>query len=319
MPGYIKPTTGTCLNILALASRVGDVNLATDVFRVLGERGTVFNTEHYEELVACYLVARDLRAALSAILIMQESNLKVSENELHPLVMYLGQEDLRPMDAFLHLRELEATGKKIPTAVVNVCIRGSIKRKNLSEAIEIYKALHTVCPAGPNTQTFNDLFRGCHKEARKELAMYLASEMIELGIKPDRITYDRLMLVCLAAGDVNDALLYYEELRAQDWFPRRGTHEDLIEAALKARDGRCVALLNQYKEQEYAVQARVATLERAVYKQFEESGEAKEVKKKQDGPEGGAIAALEALQKEMDVTQTGKGGARAQSGVSARA
>ncbi|KAJ4287762.1 hypothetical protein N0V90_012466 [Kalmusia sp. IMI 367209] len=298
VPGYLKPTTGTCYNVLSVASRAGNVKLATDVFRVLAERDTVFTAHHYEELIACYLVANDLPAALSVVLIMQDSSLKVTEDELHPLYVYLSKEDSRPMDAFLHLQELEASGKKIPTALVNCCIRASIKRINLSEAIELYKALHTVSKAGPNTATFNDLFRGCHKEGRKELAMYLANEMIELGIKPDRVTYDRLILVCLKSGDVNDALLYYEEMRSEGFYPRRGTHEDLIEYALKEGDGRCVAVLNQYKQQEYAVPARVATLERAVYRKFEEGGQAKE-KERDHEDSGSAADALTALQEEM--------------------
>src|SRR5690242_8658140 len=59
-PGYLKPPSGTCLNVLSVASRHGDVQLATDVFRLLTERETIFTTHHYELLIATYLKANAL-------------------------------------------------------------------------------------------------------------------------------------------------------------------------------------------------------------------------------------------------------------------
>lgn len=326
--GYLRPTTGTCLNVLSVAARVGDVKLATDVFRVLAERNTVFNNHHYEALIQCYLVVHDLPAALSVVLIMQESSLKVTEEQLHPLFAYLSRDKERPMNAFMQLQDLERSGRKIPTAAVNICIAASIKLGNLQEAIEFYKALKTVAKAGPTAATFNELFRGCYRRGRKELAMYLANEMVELDIRPDRLTYDRLILTCLHAGDVDDAISYFEEMKSEGMLPRRGTHEDLIERTLKAKDPRCVALLNWYKTAEYRVEARFASLHRLVSKHFEEGGERKkkitEGENVQDAfeamegkwsgntdlaskKEQSAHSLLEALQEEMGGSQTGAG------------
>ncbi|KAF1976632.1 hypothetical protein BU23DRAFT_455456 [Bimuria novae-zelandiae CBS 107.79] len=296
VPGYIKPTTGTCLNVLSVASRVGDVKLATDVFRILAERNTVFINHHYEALIHCYLVANDLPAALSVILIMQDASLKITEDELHPLYGYLCKDKDRPMNAFMQLQDLERSGRTVPTAAVNICIKASITLGNLPEGIELYKALKSVAKAGPTTATFNELFRGCNLNSRKELAMYLASEMIQLDIRPDRITYDRLILTCCMAGDLDDALAYFEEMMAEGLAPRRRTHERLIEDTVKARDGRCVALLKQYKEAEYRVDARAVYLERQVLQHFEEGGAAKKDVKDESQEE-----ALDALQREWEL------------------
>ncbi|KAF2451023.1 hypothetical protein P171DRAFT_349062 [Karstenula rhodostoma CBS 690.94] len=326
--GYLRPTSGTCLNVLSVAARVGDVKLATDVFRVLAERNTVFNNHHYEALIQCYLVVHDLPAALSVVLIMQESSLKVTEEQLHPLYAYLRRGKERPMNAFMQLQDLGRSGRKIPTAAVNVCIAASVQLGDLPEAIELYKALKSVAKAGPTAATFNELFRGCYRGGRKELAMYLANEMVELDIQPDRLTYDRLILTCIHAGDIDDAISYFEEMRSEGMLPRRGTHEDLIERTLKARDARCVALLNWYKTAEYRVEARVASLHRLVSKHFEEGGERKNhvardanVQEASEAMEGKRIgdtdsaskkeenaqAALQALQEEMGGTQTEAG------------
>jgi pentatricopeptide repeat protein len=292
-PGYIKPGTGACLSVLALAAQYGDVQLATDVFRVLTERETVFTTHHYELLVNTYLNANDLSAALSVILIMVDTNIKVDTATCRPLFWYLRREKLgessRPMTAFTLLQDFEASGRKVPTAAINACIHASIVLERFEEAIEIYKALHTVSHTGPDTQTFNILFRGCSLNARKELAMFFANEMIQLGINPDRITYDRLICVCLDGDDLEDALLYYQEMRSTPlkpgssrmMQPRRRTWEALILRCVQKDDDRAVALLKDYKQNEEEPRKLV---EKAVKARFEEA-------KKDVEPEGTAAGA----------------------------
>ncbi|KAI4671005.1 uncharacterized protein J4E88_009400 [Alternaria novae-zelandiae] len=277
-PGYLKPGTSACLHVLTLASRQGDIQLATDVFRVLTERGTTFTSQHYELLISTYLNANDLHAALSVILIMVDSNLKVNAGTCDPLYWYLSakshNDDSRPMQAFGYLQDFETSGRKVPTAAVNACIKAGIANKRLEEGIEIYKALHTVSHAGPNTETFNIMFQGCHRSARKELAMFFANEMVKLGLKPDRITYDRLILVCLESGDLEDALLYYEEMRSTGATagkkgplkPRRKTWETLIHRCVLKGDERAVALLKDYKA---SVEEPRIAVERAVIDRFE--------------------------------------------------
>lgn len=266
-PGYLKPPTGTCLSVLSLASRHGDIPLATDVFRLLTERETIFTTHHYELLIATYLGAGALSDALSVILIMVDANLKVDAGTCHPLFAYLrnapppppskvvneaGEEVdeqlSMPLHAFTLLQSFQAQGRKVPTAAVNCCIQASIALENLPEALDMYKALHTVALSGPNAHTFNILFRGCAQAGRKDLAMFLANEMISLNLRPDRITYDRLIMVCERSGDLDDAVNYFEEMRAGGMRPRRGTYERLMNALCDADDDRCVAVLRDYKE-----------------------------------------------------------------------
>lgn len=124
--------------------------------------------------------------------------------------------------------------------------------------------------------------------------MYLAAEMIDLGISPDRLTYDRLILTCCNAGDLEDAIGYYEEMVAEGMAPRRRTHEVLVQNALKKGDPRCVALLRAYKAAEYSVMSRVEALEAGVRKQFDEGGEGKAK------AEESAQEMLEAVQREWE-------------------
>ncbi|KAF3044966.1 hypothetical protein E8E11_006538 [Didymella keratinophila] len=287
--GYLKPPTGTCLQVLSLASRHGDIALATDVFRILTSRETIFTTHHYELLIATYLGAGALSDALSVILIMLDANLKVDSGTCQPLFLYLrsapppppqtvidehGEEKVEqlsmPLHAFTLLQSFEAQGRKIPTAAVNCCIQASVALGSLPEALDMYKALHTVASAGPNTETFNILFRGCSQAGRKDLAMYLANEMISLNLRPDRITYDRLVWVCAQAGDLDDAVNYFEEMRAAGMRPRRGTYEMLLNKLVDADDERCVAVLRDYKDGA----EMVSPVERRIRGKFVVPGEA---------------------------------------------
>ncbi|KAH7128646.1 hypothetical protein B0J11DRAFT_275748 [Dendryphion nanum] len=248
IPDYVKPTTTTCLNVLNLAGRTGDVKLATDVFRVLSLRNTVFTSYHYEMLLETYLNAEDLSAALYVISIMAEAGIDVDEATIHPLYIYLRETPSTPIRAFEILQTFESSGRKVPTAAINVCIQASVHLEDLTQAIEFYKALHTVCAAGPNVHTFNILFQGCHKAGRKELAMFLATEMLELKIAPDPLTYDRLVLVCCHSGDLTDALLYYEEMRSQGYVPRRGCFEHLINKGVELGEEKTQAVLEDMKK-----------------------------------------------------------------------
>lgn len=198
-------------------------------------------------LLETYLNANDLDAAISVVLIMAEGGIKVDEAGLHPLYNYLKVEKGRPMQAFDLLQNAEATGRKVPTAAINACMQASVQIGNLGEAVEIYKALHTISRAGPNTATFNILFQGCHRAGRKELALFLATEMLKLNIKPNALTYDRLVLVCSLTNDLDDAFNYYEEMRGMGLVPRTGMFKILIDKGLEVGDSRVRGVLEDMK------------------------------------------------------------------------
>ncbi|KAF4533858.1 Protein-tyrosine phosphatase receptor/non-receptor type [Lasiodiplodia theobromae] len=194
-PGHINPSSSICFNILAAVSRVGDADLATDVFRVLSERKEVFTQQHYEMLVDTYIQAGDMKTALSVLCIMQTSGAPPNDYSTRKLFQWTRAEADRPVELFDQLRKLKDDGHTIPLAAINVLIEAAIFRDDFDTAVDIYKALHTLCEDGPSTSTFNTLLRGCRH--RKDLAMFLAAEMVERKVEPDALTYDRLLLASL--------------------------------------------------------------------------------------------------------------------------
>jgi len=247
--GYLNPSTGICMAVLNAAARHGDAELATDVFRVLGERNAVFTNEHYEMLIEAYANADDLRSAFAVLAVMQDVQVPPDANSIRPLVTHMQKSPARPRQAFALLQrtKAESAAAAVPAAAVNACIEGALAHGDLGLAVELYKAMHAVS-GGADTATFNALLRGCAAAARKDLAMALVAEMVAARVPPDHLTYDRLVLVCLAAADADDAVRYYAEMRERGFLPRNGTLVALVKALAKAGDSRTEGLLDEIEK-----------------------------------------------------------------------
>ncbi|ELR08626.1 hypothetical protein VC83_02255 [Pseudogymnoascus destructans] len=186
-------------------------------------------------------------------------------------------------DAWKALTLLQEEGKEIPIAAVNVILEAAASSGELGLAMRLYKELvssqsapasKTLQPDSPSTEvtarpniryktarktlrvhpdttTINVLLQGCTKIrsslSPKRMAMYLASEMARQGIRPDELTYDRLILVCLHEGqqDYEDAFRYLEEMAAMGWQGRvrNGTWHALARRFATERDGRVDTVL----------------------------------------------------------------------------
>jgi len=252
--GYLNPPSGICLNILNTASRHGDFHLGTDVFRVLGNRTHTPALHHYEALLESYLSAGDLRTALTLLTLMTAASVPPTEASTRPIYTHLKESSSLPATALSILHDLRYADREIPTVAVNVVMEASIYHQDLESAIETYKTLHTLCPSGPDTTTFNVLFRGCKYYRRKDLAMFLASEMVALKVPPNALTYDRLILVCLDTAEeqeegFEDAWRYFREMKGMGWWPRHGTVVALARKSSEREDERVWELVGEGEEE----------------------------------------------------------------------
>lgn len=241
---YLNPPSGVCINVLSTAARHGDFRLASDVCRILQNRGETLQLHHYESLLESYTVASELEIALTIVSIMTSAGVHLSASSLRPLYALLRQNPSLLPSVVPILRHIHEMGRPIPVTVVNVTIQAFVSQRDLDSAVETYKTLHLLCPTGPVTATFNELFRGCRQAVRKDLAMFLTSEMVALNIAPDMLTYDRLILVCVTAARhgaddaYDDAWQYFEEMRGRNWWPRRGTTLALLQVGAEQGDER---------------------------------------------------------------------------------
>ncbi|KAL8971233.1 MAG: hypothetical protein Q9197_003384 [Variospora fuerteventurae] len=247
-PNYLNPSSGICLNVLNTAARHSDLRLATDVIRVLGNRNQTLQIYHYEALVESYLPS-DLRTALMLLTLMTSTGVPPTESSTRAIAVHLRQGLHLAERALLILGELREQGRPIPVEAVNVIIESFIYHGKSEIALETYKTLHTLCSSGPVTRTFNVLLCGCR--GRKEMAMFLASEMVALKVLPDEMTYDRLILVCMESSresGMNDAWRYFEEMREAGWWPQPGTAMAMARRCCQKGDERIWGLQSDGKD-----------------------------------------------------------------------
>ena len=275
---YLIPSSGICYNVLSTAARQGDARLATDVFRILGNRTHTVRLHQYEALLESYLMASDLETALSVLSMMNASGVPPTEETTRPLFVALRQTPSLPATALHILHSLHESGRNIDACTVNCIIESFIHHGDLASAVETYKTIHTLCPQGPSTATFNVLFRGCSQAGRKDLAMFLASEMVAMNVAPNALTYDRLILVCLgrpddfsSIDDFEDAWKYLREMRGMEWWPRSGTIFALVNWCCKTADERVWGLLDDMELSGMSI----TSLRRTVQEKWRGAGEIK--------------------------------------------
>lgn len=181
-------------------------------------------------------------------MIMSKAGFEPDSATTRPLYAYLSQSNSGLLSAWKTLKSLFNDAHVVHIAAINVVIEATIAQQRFDDAVELYKELHTICESGPNTETFNILFQGAEKAHAKDQAMFLASEMMALGIKADHLTYDRLIMVCLYADDYEDAFRYLDEMKEvgkdkfingrKGWWMRFGTASVMVQRCTEASDPR---------------------------------------------------------------------------------
>ena len=260
---YLNPPLGVCINVLSTAARYGDTHLATDVFRILRRRSETLQLFHYESLLETYLAASDLKTALTLLSVMISAGVPPSEASIRPIYLYLRRDASFPASALSIIRNLRESNRLIYAPAVDVIMEAFIHHQDLDSAIKTYMSLPELFPSGPTTSTFNVLIRGCARAVRKDIAMFLASEMVALKVAPNALTYDRLVLVCLNADaeeskkaeedaeehktgeDFADAWRYFKEMRRMSWWPRNGTLVALARRCCEQGDVRVWELVGE--------------------------------------------------------------------------
>jgi pentatricopeptide repeat protein len=183
---------------------------------------------------------------------MSKAGLEPDSSTTRPFYLHLSGSPHRPGPAWEILEELHKDGTLIPVAAANVALEATVAAGLFDQAVETYKRLHNICKDGANVDTFNILLQGASRASNKSAAMFLAREMSDLGIRPNALTYDRLILICIKQDDYEDAFRYLEEMETisaqkheSGWWPRGGTVNFMVRRCAQAGDSRVWELLEK--------------------------------------------------------------------------
>jgi phospholipase A2 len=212
-PGFLNPSYGVCNNVLTITSRTGNTELATSVFRILGERKTSFVLSDFEALIDTYVMAGDVDSAFRILCMVNKTNVELEETSTRSILTHMIQTKMEPRVAWQSVKRLQTEEKRdIPIAAANVIIELCAHTQAINEAMDMYKELHIVCSGGPETTTFNHLFNACRNAHRQDICTFLIQEMILLKVLPDRMTYENLILFCVDSERYKEAYKYLVEM-----------------------------------------------------------------------------------------------------------
>lgn len=219
--GYMHPVIEVCDDVLKIAAGAGDTELANSVFRYLSDSGTRLDRIQYERLVETHVTAGDLPAAFETLCTMHEARVPLADSSTENVLAYMIQSKVDRREAWQMLKRLKNAKRTIPIDAVRViadlCEHDAHDDPSVvDDGVGFYKELYTLCPAGADVRVYNALIRMCRTARNRESGMFLVKEMASLGVVPNGVTFESIILMCLDAGNFRSGFMYLQDLIKRD-------------------------------------------------------------------------------------------------------
>jgi pentatricopeptide repeat protein len=255
-----------CAQVLTLAAKKGDPQMAESVIRFLIKAEVTPNGEDYEKLVEAYVMADDLKSAFNVLGTMHKDQIPVSERSTRSILHYMIEKRVNPANIWNRLKALKQDKVDVPVACANVVIEYCEHAYNrashavpqaLNMALQFYKEVFELCPVGADVNTFNIMFSFCRHARRPDVCMFFVREMAALGIPPNQTTLERLILMSLEMKNFRAGFMYFLDLMergrklthttaaeiryfcldSQDEYACRFMSHEMVKAPVKAKTG----------------------------------------------------------------------------------
>ncbi|KAJ9208829.1 hypothetical protein DTO021D3_46 [Paecilomyces variotii] len=239
--GYLNPSRGVCSNVLTLASRTGDTELAASVLRFFEKTGVPFSLEDYEKFVETHLMAGDLYTAFNILCGMHESGTELEQSSVRGILTYMIRTGTQPRDAWAMLKRIKSSGKSVPIGCANVvielCEHASPDGDSaVDQAIRFYKELYTLCPGGADVATYNSIIQICRNAKDTQACMFVIKEMAALGVSPDATTFERLIQMSLDSGNFQSGLMYFRDMTERGFTLNRAAETEIWKQCQQSED-----------------------------------------------------------------------------------
>jgi len=255
------------LKVLSTAARYGSVYLANEAWNLLEKRSNPnggnhkFSESSYANRLAAFARASDLPSAFQVLSQMQQNGTPPTTTTANAIEeVLLANNDIADVDsAYFVLKDLhDEQHATIHVEALNIILRACVKLGDLSRALGLYRDCSSLS-IDPTTNTFNILFEGCNSTTfppAVEIAMFLAEEMKEMGIKAEVSTFEELLKCNLYQDNYDSAFMYLESLKASFGKPRGVVYEWMATRLFEMSDPRLEILLEDMEQIGYALQAQ---------------------------------------------------------------
>ncbi|CAG7947269.1 unnamed protein product [Penicillium nalgiovense] len=219
--GYMHPLVEVCDDVLKMAANAGDTEMASSVFRYLRESGIPLERTQYERLVETHVAAGDLPAAFEVLCTMHEAQIPLADSSTERILAHMIQSKVDRREAWQILKRLKNAKRTIPIdsirVIADLCEHDAHDDPSVvDDGVGFYKELYTLCPEGADVRVYNALIRMCRTARNRESGMFLVKEMASLGVVPNGVTFESIILMCLDAGNFRSGFMYFQDLMKRD-------------------------------------------------------------------------------------------------------
>ncbi|KAI6157784.1 hypothetical protein BKA82DRAFT_4061395 [Pisolithus tinctorius] len=248
----LTPDEGTCIAVLHTCARHGLADLATDVIRVLRSIGVDWQEHHFAPLLEAFARVGKLKEAFGTLHLLRSNGIVPLPETTQPITDIL-KGDVDAVDGVWKiLDELRDEGHTIDAAAINTVIEASIALGDLQRAVGAYKAFREYA-SKPDVETFNHLLQGCINTCHRELGDKLLLDLKQANVRPNALTYERTILLCLTQPTYEDAFFYLEEMKAQKIVPPLRVYDAIIRTCVVAGDSRYSLALAELEQCGYTL------------------------------------------------------------------
>ncbi|GAQ34730.1 hypothetical protein AtubIFM55763_001624 [Aspergillus tubingensis] len=238
---YLHPGYPLCSNVLSVAARAGDTELAASVIRFLVEVNVQPQLDDYEKMVEAHAVSGSLYSAFEVLCKMHMADIVVEHRSTRAILTHLLQSRTTPRGAWTMLKQLKATKLTVPLGcakvVLEMCEHEALDNPSVVyEGIAFYKELYALCPDKADVSVYNILLGMCRRARNTEAGMFIAKEMASLGVIPDQGTFEHLIVMCLEAGNFESGYMYLQDLLGRGIRPGEETRAAIRELCSPSED-----------------------------------------------------------------------------------
>jgi pentatricopeptide repeat protein len=214
----LRPDEGTLLDVLRVAAKTGNTQLATDIIRQLSTSGYPYKEHYFTPLMEAFIVKKDLKSAFNVLDIMRVSGIPPTMRATLPIRQQL-KNDVDAIDkAYYLLEEMRKENKTVDISAFNVVVAACADAKDLERTVATYREAANL-GVQANVDTYNCVLEACIQTRMKGMGNVVIEEMKKAGITPNLETYSKMMELSCTQKNYEDAFVYLEEMKSYDIAP----------------------------------------------------------------------------------------------------
>lgn len=258
----MRPDEGTCLNVLRVASKIGDTKLATDVIRQLSNSGYPYKEHYFTPLMEAFIVKNDLKKAFNVLDIMRVSGIPPSMRATLPIRKHLDKNVDDIDQAYYLLEEMKKENKTVDISAFNVVVAACADAKDITRTVATYREAANL-GVSPNADTYNAVLEACVQTRMKGMGSVVVKEMKKAGINPNLETYSKMVSLACTERNYEDAFTYLEEMKSYDIVPPESCYTSLARKLADEKDLRFHMVLEEMETFGYRVTPRIRNMWRS--------------------------------------------------------